>query len=682
MAVLGPVIAVAVVALLALAALREGRAAERLVSHSHDVIERADAVLARLLDVETGERGYVVTGDEAFLEPFRRAAGQVDSSLATLRRLTADNPENRRRVALLEGVAHRRVMRSDSVIAARRERGFEAARDMMLTNRGRLLMDSARAVLGELQASEGALLAERTAERARQRRITTIVVFAGLLFTLGVALLINRMLMYAAALQAETAVRLAEQNEQLQEQAAELEHQVEEAQTLGEELEQTNEELHARTVEAESANDRLAFLADASARLGASLDYAQTLRAVAEAAVPRLADWCAVDIVSDPTSSAWPPQLERLAIVHSDPAKIAFVAEVQQRYPQDWSARTGLPRVLRDGAAEFYPSISDEMLVAAARDEEHLHLLRELQFSSLIIVPLVARGRTLGAISLCMAESRRRYTNADLALAHDLARRAAVAVDNARLFAEAERARTEAEDANHAKSQFLATMSHELRTPLNAIAGYVELLDMGLRGPVTDAQRKDLARIRSSQQHLLGIITDILTFARIDAGKVELTVAEVAFGPVLEEVWSMIEPQARARSIRLERSPDGDGLVVCVDRDRLAQILTNLLANAVKFTPPGGRVGVAWAARGDDTSRPRLEVRVSDTGIGIPADKREAIFEPFTQLDRGLTRSAEGTGLGLAISRDLARRMGGDLTVESTPGEGSTFTLTLPRVGA
>jgi signal transduction histidine kinase len=202
---------------------------------------------------------------------------------------------------------------------------------------------------------------------------------------------------------------------------------------------------------------------------------------------------------------------------------------------------------------------------------------------------------------------------------------------------------------------------------------------IGLRGPITDAQRLDLERIRSSQRHLLGIITDILTFARIDAGKVELSVTAVPLDDVLTDAWAMIEPQARIRSIALDRGPCASPPVACADRERVAQILTNLLANAVKFTPERGHIAVVCENDGRDGRRPMVAVRVSDTGIGIPGDKLETIFEPFTQLDRGLTRTVQGTGLGLAISRDLARQMGGDLTVESALGRGSTFTLTLPR---
>jgi signal transduction histidine kinase len=427
------------------------------------------------------------------------------------------------------------------------------------------------------------------------------------------------------------------------------------------------------------AQETTAFLAEASRLLSASLDYEVTLRAVASSAVPRLGDWCAVDIVRDPTSAAWPPELDRLAVVHRDPAKIAIGMELTTRYPTDWSAPTGMPAVLRERRPFFIPVVTDAMLVAGARDAEHLALLRALDFSAIVVVPLVARDRTLGALTLCTAESGRHYDEADLALALDLAQRAAVAVDNARLFRDAERAQREAEAANRAKSEFLGTMSHELRTPLNAVLGYVDLLDAEVRGPISDPQREDLGRIRRSAKVLMSLVNDVLNFARVEAGHVEFHLEAVPLGRVLADLETLVAQPLRAKQIEYTHESCGDTWVVCADPERLKQILTNLLTNAIKFTPAGGRIRVECA--GEETpAASMLAVRVADTGRGIPSAALGRIFEPFVQIDRHLTgESQQGVGLGLAIARDLARRMGGDLTVESTLGEGSTFTLTLPR---
>jgi signal transduction histidine kinase len=240
---------------------------------------------------------------------------------------------------------------------------------------------------------------------------------------------------------------------------------------------------------------------------------------------------------------------------------------------------------------------------------------------------------------------------------------------------ELEAARLAADQANAAKSEFLAQMSHELRTPLNAISGHAQLIELGIYGPVTPEQRVALERISRSQRHLLGLINDVLNLARIEAGKVEYTITDVALGDVFADIGAMIEPQMQAKSLRYEVRPPDERVVVRADREKLEQILLNLLSNAVKFTEPGGCITLDGVRRGEEPGW--SFVRVTDTGLGIPDDKLTAIFEPFVQVKGQGASPSQGTGLGLAISRDLARGMGGDLRVRSRLGEGSVFTLML-----
>jgi PAS domain S-box-containing protein len=241
---------------------------------------------------------------------------------------------------------------------------------------------------------------------------------------------------------------------------------------------------------------------------------------------------------------------------------------------------------------------------------------------------------------------------------------------HARAIADASRV-AEAEAANRAKMEFLAAMSHELRTPLNAIGGYTELMAMGIRGPITDEQRDDLDRIRRSQQHLLNIINDLLNFSRIESGQLTYRIDDVPLAQVMASVTPMIAPQAENKGIAFESHTCS--AVARGDVGKVEQILLNLLSNAVKFTDPGGRISVSCGLVDG-----QAQIKVVDTGHGIGVDHHESIFEPFVQLGRTLTSPQEGTGLGLAISRDLARGMGGELRLESTPGQGSTFTLSLP----
>ena len=343
--------------------------------------------------------------------------------------------------------------------------------------------------------------------------------------------------------------------------------------------------------------------------------------------------------------------------------------------------------------------------VQRSTDARH-HLIRRLGIAAYVCHPLVAEGRVLGTLSFGRREGEA-FGDDELELLHAVSDQIAMALHRERLVGElraeveerrraeaererlfdverrtrddAEAARRDAEQANRAKSEFLATMSHELRTPLNAIGGYVQLLDMGLRGPVTDAQRADLARIGRSQQHLLGLINDVLNFARLDAGRVQFDFLHVGVHDVLAGVEGLVAAQAVERRHRLELAKCDPELTVWADPERFAQILVNLLSNAIKYTEPGGHIEVRCEAGTDPAREPEVRITVRDTGIGIAPDKLEAVFDPFVQVGRRLSRPEEGVGLGLAISRDLARRMRGDITVESRVGAGTTFTLTLPR---
>jgi PAS domain S-box-containing protein len=608
------------------------------------------------------------------------------------------------------------------------------------------------------------------------------------------------------------------------------------------------------------AEARQRFLVEASELLAESLDYEATLARIVRLAVPTLADWAAYNTLDG-------DYIRTVAIHHPDPAMERLAHDINARYPMRADAGAGVARVIATGASELVPEIPDELLRQVAYDETHHAQLRSIGFRSLVNVPLVARGRVLGALSFATGESGRRFTAQDLAFAEELGRRAGMALENAlhfraeqaaraqaergverlrrlerlaaavsgaveleavsrivvrearaaldadavylvrrvpgedalelvhgeglpfaaealrqrfspdmpvpgahvlrtreplwlespaerearfghladtpiarafgasatlplladgdavgslgvyfaaprafgaddraflsalaeqvaltlervRLFeaehaarAEAEAARAAAEAANAAKSQFLSTMSHELRTPLNAIQGYTELLSMGVRGALTDAQQHDVERIRRANRHLMALVTDVLNFARLDAGQIEFRLADVELATIMGDLEPLLGPQLAAKRLTFDHdgcasdTPDRPHLVRA-DPEKLRQVLLNLLTNAIKFTDAGGRVALACEI---DAEVGVVRVRVSDTGRGIPSDQLERIFEPFVQVDRHRTHeSQQGVGLGLAISRDLARGMDGELTAESVVGEGSTFTLTLP----
>jgi signal transduction histidine kinase len=312
----------------------------------------------------------------------------------------------------------------------------------------------------------------------------------------------------------------------------------------------------------------------------------------------------------------------------------------------------------------------------AAWGDRYPHLtpvLESTRHHANAVVPLMVDDRLLGVLGLAF-EQPREFDDADRALVLTIASQCATVLDRARLYEAEHAARREAELAHRAKSDFLAMMSHELRTPLNAIGGYADLLQLGVHGSVNAEQAEALGRIRDSQRHLLGLINTVLDYARGAAGALQYDIGDVPVAELLADAESFARPQARAKRIELVHGDCEGGLVARVDDAKARQIIVNLLANAVKFTEPGGRVTLSAAARDEET----IIVQVSDTGRGIAHDQLERIFLPFVQVEAGEGRPQQGTGLGLAISRDLARGMGGDLTVESTPGIGSTFTLALP----
>ena len=323
------------------------------------------------------------------------------------------------------------------------------------------------------------------------------------------------------------------------------------------------------------------------------------------------------------------------------------------------STRTGEPFWFEDQAAwnAAYPQLAAASQVIPS--------------GAWAVLPLVSGGQAIGAVALSFRAARR-FDAEDRALGLALARQGAQALDRARLFAAEHAARAEAEAASRAKSEFLATMSHELRTPLNAIGGYVELMELGLQGPVTEAQRQGLERIRINQQHLLTLIDDLLNFTRLETGRLELELQPLLLAPLLGAVEAVAGPRLREKQLVYTCQPAAPGLAVRADERRLLQLLLNRVDNAIKFTPAGGWVALDAAAAGE-----RVRIRLSDSGPGIPPQKLDAVFEPFVQLGRHLDQPREGLGLGLAISRALARAMGGDLVAQSAPGRGAAFVLTL-----
>ena len=418
---------------------------------------------------------------------------------------------------------------------------------------------------------------------------------------------------------------------------------------------------------AEASRGRTAFLLDAGRRLGESLDESKTRDIISSIALPTLGSWCIVDVVEARG------EVTRLAMLHPDLRK----QEILDALAIDWTPGPG------DlfGAAAILHNPKPVVSTVAAKDvaavfsavthnPDNLRLLVELGAGPLLTVPMVSHDKVMGAITFVSGQPGRAYSRDDVELAEGLAARCAEALNSSRLYGDAVRLRQEADASSRSRMRFLGDISHELRTPLNAIMGYTHLMESEIHGPINANQRHDLERIRSSQEHLLVLITDILDFVR--AGLVPVT-KYVALAPrtAVAQVVAMLDILATQKAVICRNEVEDDGVLVETDPDRLQQVLINLISNAIKFTPAEGAVTIRSVVVGKS-----VEISVTDTGIGIASDMIEAIFEPFIQVE-GVVGTG-GVGLGLAISRDLARTMRGDLQAKSVLGEGSCFTLTLP----
>jgi signal transduction histidine kinase len=325
----------------------------------------------------------------------------------------------------------------------------------------------------------------------------------------------------------------------------------------------------------------------------------------------------------------------------------------------------------------------------APADKRDDRLYRDVSSESFLLDTEIALGLASLPIGLdgelgrvAVGSSRAHFpTKLEQLLMQVAANQIAVALQHTELLArhektelELEAARAEAEKSSKLKSEFLGMMSHELRTPLNAIGGYVQLMEDGLRGPITPEQLTDLGRIKRSQRHLLSVIENVLGFLKLGAGRVSYDIRNVPCDDVVTNVEDITKPLMEAKQLHYERHAPGEHLYVRADQEKVQQIVLNLLSNAIKFTDSGGRVALSWSL-----SDSMVVTQVHDTGCGIPRDRLDTVFEPFVQVDSSRTRPAGGTGLGLSISRDFALGMGGRLNVESELGEGSTFTLVLPQ---
>jgi signal transduction histidine kinase/CheY-like chemotaxis protein len=420
----------------------------------------------------------------------------------------------------------------------------------------------------------------------------------------------------------------------------------------------------AQTAEAQQALQRAVeeqrFLAEASRLLVSSLDYTTTLVNLAQLAVPTLADYCIVDIVATNGS------IERLAAAHHDPAKQELLYDLPRRYPMPADAQGGYRKVIRTGESELIRDVDDDFLELIASDPEHRKLLRAIGLRSTICVPLTARGRVLGALTLSTSESGHVYRLSELALAEDLGYRVGVAIDNARLY-------HEAQNAVHVRDQFLSIASHELKTPLTALLGNAQLLQRrAIREDSFSARDQRALHVIADQAARLNkMITALLDISRIEMGQLSIARARMDLSALARRVVAEIQPTLERHTI--EYGDLGAPLWVDGDELRLEQVLHNLIGNAVKYSPAGGVVTVRVEQRESSAC-----AVIEDEGIGIPANAVPLLFTRFYRADNVDAQNISGMGIGLFVVKEIITLHGGTVEVASQENQGSTFTICLP----
>ncbi len=414
--------------------------------------------------------------------------------------------------------------------------------------------------------------------------------------------------------------------------------------------------------ERKRAEKALRFLSEASIQLGASLDYEATLRRVARLALPLLADFCIVDLLADDG------HVRRVAATHINPGKEELLRKLQGSYPADAGSPAPASGVLCSGQSELIPDVSEEEIARHTRDAKHAALIRDIGLRSHMAVSLRARGRVLGALSFGSTESERRYGPGDLALAEALAHRCAQAIDNARLY-------REAQEAVRARDEFISVAAHELRTPVTTIKGYAQLLlRRQASGQLTPERLASSCRVIDQATSRLARLTeDLLDLWRMRAGHLGLDLAPVDLAELTREAVSR-HRELLTRQLQVRVEVPGKPCPVMADAERIEQVLSNLLDNAAKYSPEGGEIRVTLRAQGES-----FVIQVEDPGIGLPAGTAETIFEPFERASNAAERHLPGMGLGLSICRSIAERHQGHIWAESAGEDrGTCMFLELP----
>ena len=740
---LGFAIAILLLAWVGWRAYRDGlesRTSARSVTHTYQVLETLHAIVSSLHDAERGQRGYVISGKDAYLQPYHRSVSEVENHLTQLRDLTANNPAQQERLNLLAGITARRVASLEHTLSIRRARGLDSALARILSGPGQALLDSAGSAIAGMQAAEQTLLrtrSDRAEVHARETQLGIILATAlGLLLLITSAALANREI--RARLKTEAGVRranegledrVAERTEELECMNEELRVQMEERSTI--EMQVRRERKFLRKVL--DANPQLIFLKDWDGR------FVLANQAVAEiygTTVEQLEGKTDADFNPDAAEVETFLRHDREVINSGRTLVIPEEPVTGRTGATRWFQTIKVPLIAANGTRQVLGVSTD--ITARRHVEEQLRSTADtlealVQAAPVAIVGIDMEGKVLSwyggaqamfgwtadevmgrALAYVPSEKQEEFralrtrvehgdsivgletyrvrkdgsrinVGVSYAPLHDRQGQTVGAtivyqdITERQLIAEQRQARETAEAASRAKSNFLANMSHELRTPLNAIIGFSELLEDQTFGPLNEKQQRYVTNVHTSGRHLLQLVNDILDLAKVESGRLVLEPESINVNALLHDMQRGLEPLAVAKRQTFALEVPEELPTLIADRGKVKQILYNLLSNAIKFTKEGGRLGIrASSVPAHDHGQPQIQIAVWDSGIGIAPEDVSRIFLEFEQLDSSYVRQQEGTGLGLALTQRLVEAHGGRIWVESTVGKGSTFTLLLP----
>ena len=644
-------------------AVRRSTRAAGLVSRTDSVLIEREKLLSALKDAETGARGYVLTGQPEFLEPFNDAKPNVDESLERLRTLTADNPLQQARLDTLESVGRQSVDLSAQIVKYRRTGGYETARALISTGQSKMVMDHAASILSDMGTDERALLAQRTKLQAESRAAAEAVIAIGSAVAFLLSLLVMRSIRRDVIAEADQKELIERQAKQLKKQAGELERQLRESRALSSQLSATNDHLQAASVatgearaKAEEAGDQLQ-------------QYATQLRSLAEAAIEINSTLAADAMLQVTTESA---------------RRILNTRQAETRLTEETLSSGAMRGLTAQQAAAIWHAGEEE----AEEITSWTDVTREMQSVTMemlttnalhpgatpgddasdnaLVTPLVGRnGRTLGMIRL-WGKKDGKFTESDEAILTQLAQLCSVALENARLY-------KAAQDATRARDDLVAIVSHDLRNPIHTInMAAAFLLDVAPPVDRRVTSRRQLEVIQRQANRANRLISDLLDVARIQAGGLAVEPIPVEVRSLVQEALDSATPLATGNQLTLSRDVGEDVSTVSSDRDRVLQVFANLIGNAIKFTPKGGQITIRAESAG-------AEVRfvVCDTGPGIPPEHLPHVFDRYWQAK---STAKLGTGLGLSIAKGIVEAHGGRIWVESEPGCGASFIFTLPSV--